>query len=143
MRLSSSGFKLLLSFESVAYKAYKDNKGYSIGIGHYILPNEKYLLTKTLSHAEVLLLFQKDSQVFQKELNTLLDKWKIKVNQKQYDSLFSCYYNMGMGKFQASGILQALQAMNKEKIEEAFMKMDKDLDAIKIRRLAELSYFWS
>lgn len=143
MRLDKEGFDLLVNFEKIAYKSYKDRAGYSIGIGHYILPHEQYLMRATLNMAQVMMLFNKDSQTYQKELNNLLNKHHIKVNQRQFNALFSCYYNMGMGKFMASGILSALQVMNREKIEEAFMKMDKGMEAIKLRRVAELSYFWS
>ena len=51
----------LKKHEGIKYKAYKDTEGnMTIGVGHKILPNEKYLLTKELTDEEVEELFIQD-----------------------------------------------------------------------------------
>lgn len=141
MKLDDEGFELIKSFEDVRYKAYRDSKGWSIGLGHYILPDEPWLLKATLSLAQVMWLFKKDCYVLEKELNRLLDKYDIKLKQNAYNSLFSCYYNCGMTRFLKVPLLFAIKSGNVEAITKAFMALDKGNPTIRLRRAAELAIF--
>lgn len=143
MKLNQEGIDFLVGFERIRYKAYRDNKGWSSGIGHYILPHEPWMLTATLTTSQVKVIFAKDCYVLEAELNKLLLKHKVVLSQRQYSALFSCYYNMGMGKFLNSGIMQALQSKDQDKITEAFMRMTKGINAIALRRASELAFFFS
>lgn len=137
-QIDKEGENFIVQFEKIRYKAYKDHLGFSIGIGHYIKPDEPWLLTATLTDTQVRWLFKKDLVSFEKELNRVLGN--IQVTERQFNALMSLLYNVGLTKFMI--LLPALQIMDKDKIAEAFLKLDKGIPAIRERRLAELTYFW-
>ena len=67
---------------------------YSIGYGHQIQPNERNLLTATLTQAQAQSMLAKDLQYYVNSLNRDL---KRPVSQDTFDGLLDFYYNDGTG----------------------------------------------
>jgi len=92
---------------------YKDVAGLpTTGVGHLILKNEKYLLTKTLTESEVDELLRKDITRFEKNLNKVV---KVQLNQNQVDALLSLMFNIGCGAFNSSSCLKRLNEKDFER----------------------------
>ena len=90
----------------------KDKKGnqlYSIGFGHQIQPNEKELLTQTITEEKALQLFQKDIESMRKQLNSII---KVPINKNQQLALLSLRYNIGPDAFANSSVLRLLNEGN-------------------------------
>jgi len=97
--------------EGVRYKAVPDGKTrdgkqlYSIGMGHQIQPNEQYLMTATITEAEVLYLFEKDIK------NILADiekDVKVPLNKNQKLAVISIRYNVGGAGLRSTQFLRKL-----------------------------------
>jgi len=90
----------------------KDKNGnqlYSIGYGHQILPNEKELLTQTITEEKALQLFVNDIEGMRKQLNSLI---KVPINKNQQLALLSLRYNIGPDAFAKSSVLKLLNEGN-------------------------------
>tara|TARA_B100000902_G_C26797451_1_gene662885 strand:+ start:39 stop:470 length:432 start_codon:yes stop_codon:yes gene_type:complete len=71
--------------EGLSLKPYKDELGYlTIGYGHLILPNEKFLLKKQLQKKEFEKIFEKD---FKKALADVNNTLKPFISNKKEDEL--------------------------------------------------------
>ena len=80
-------------WEGFRNRAYKDSGGlYTIGIGHLIKPDEKHLITATLSDTEVWKLFYKD---IQNARNIVNQKIKVPITAGLYTALVSLAFNTG------------------------------------------------
>lgn len=102
----SKVYQFISKKEGIRNKAYPDAGGFSIGIGHFIQPNEKELLSKTLTNQEIQNLFIQDLKV----VNTALTKVKIPLNEGQKVALASLIFNIGSGAFEKSNLLKKLNA---------------------------------
>lgn len=102
-------FNFLSREEGIAYKKYPDAKGFSIGIGHFIKPEEGYLLNKTLTDQEVLDLFNKDIQWVLRSINKNV---KVPLNKNQKLALISFVFNIGDPQFFTSTLLKRLNLRN-------------------------------
>ena len=112
-KISQNGINQLKKHEGVRYKMYKDVAGLpTTGVGHLILKNEKYLLTKTLTESEVDELLRKDITRFEKNLNKVV---KVQLNQNQVDALLSLMFNIGCGAFNSSSCLKRLNEKDFER----------------------------
>ncbi len=105
--VSAKGISFLVDAEGFRTKPYKDSKdNWTIGVGHLIkLPQEEYLLKKTLTKAEVVALLHKDLPIYQEAVNQHL---KVPVSQNVYDALVACCFNLGESQFSKSSILRAV-----------------------------------
>jgi lysozyme len=89
----ASGIAHFKKWEGIRYKAYKDSAGlWTTGIGHLIKSNEQYLITKTLTEAEVMELFYKDIAAARSVVNK---KIKVPITQGLYNALLSLAFNTG------------------------------------------------
>ena len=89
--------KALEGFRAKAYKDGHDSHGnqlWSIGYGHQIQPNEKYLLTATITIADADKLFAGDMKWRVADINRNL---KRAVSQNQFDAFFNQHYNYPKG----------------------------------------------
>lgn len=105
MNLSQKGLDLIKSFEGLvlhAYKAVSTEEYYTIGYGHYGQDVSK-TLSITQEQAEELL--KQDVKRFVDGVNKVL---QVEVNQNQFDSLVSLAYNIGLGAFGRSTLLEKL-----------------------------------
>jgi lysozyme len=95
--------------EAIKYKAYKDGPGFAIGLGHFIKPNESYLLTKTITQDEVLALFNEDIKWVLEAIRLNVKK---PINKNQKLALMSLVYNIGPIGFKSSELLKKLNEGN-------------------------------
>jgi lysozyme len=102
-------FNYFKDTEGLKYTAYPDAGGFSIGLGHFIKPNESYLLTKTLTQDEVLALFNEDIKWVLESLRTNV---KVSINKNQKLALMSLIYNIGPTGFKTSNLLKKLNEGN-------------------------------
>jgi len=109
-------FSWLRLKENVTYFAKRDgqdkngNPLYSIGMGHQIqLPEESYLLNRTISENEVRQLFKKDIEKVVQDVNSVV---KVPLNANQKLALVSIRYNVGPGGFRSGKLLSTLNSGN-------------------------------
>ena len=91
--ISEAGLELIKSFEGYERYAYWDYKQYSIGYGSYVESPDVYPDGITEQEASELLKQHLESTAVY--LNNFLDKYKIPLNQNQFDALMSFSYNLG------------------------------------------------
>lgn len=106
MSVNAATLKLIRDFEGVRFKAYKDiaNK-WTIGVGHLILSDERELLGRTLTMAEVDTLLQADLAKAERGVDALV---KVPLNENQRGALVSFCFNLGVGRLGASTLLELL-----------------------------------
>jgi len=110
MTISEKGAQFICGFEGFSSKAYKDTAGiWTIGFGttHYkngtaVLPTDGLIKRAT---GIALLQAHLDKEVAPK-LSTIVPG----ISQNEFDALCSFIYNVGMGNFMKSALLQAIQA---------------------------------
>ena len=95
--------------EQLSYVKYPDAGGFSIGIGHFIKPNEGYLLNKTLTQEEVYDLFDGDLKWVLAAINKHV---KVPLNKNQKLALMSFVFNIGEPRFSTSTLLKKLNVYN-------------------------------
>lgn len=133
MKLSDKGVKFLIKHEGKRRKAYKDTKGFwTIGIGHLILPNEKHLLTATLTDQEITDILRKDIAIAENAIN----KENLNLNQNQFDALVSFVFNIGIGAWKKSTMLKLLKKGENQLASAQFDRWEN-----KNRRAAEKQLF--
>jgi lysozyme len=99
--------KFISKHEGQSRKAYPDAGGFSIGIGHFIQPNERDLMNKILTDQEIKSLFEKDLKIVE---NTIDKSVKVPLNENQRMAIASLIFNIGQGAFAGSTLLKKLNA---------------------------------
>jgi GH24 family phage-related lysozyme (muramidase) len=102
-------FDWFVAREDLRYTKYPDAGGFAIGIGHFIKPDEGYLLSKTLTQQEVLDLFKKD---LKEVLNTVNTNVKVPLNKNQKLAMLSYAWNVGPTAFKNSQLVKRLNEGN-------------------------------
>lgn len=113
MNISQSGINLIKSFEGLRLKAYKpvsNEEFYTIGYGHYGA-DVRYNAEIDEKEAEEILKI--DIRKFVDGVERYII---VKVNQNQFDALVSFAYNVGLGAFRTSTLLEYV---NKGQFNEA------------------------
>jgi lysozyme len=110
----------------------------TIGIGHLIKPNEKHLLTATLTKKQIYDLFNKDLDWAEKAVS---DTIKVPLKPYQKDALTSLTFNIGDAGFRKSSLAKAInrKAPQSEIIKE-FAKWKYPLE-LKSRRAKEIRLY--
>jgi lysozyme len=104
--------------EGIAYTAYRDASGYSIGVGHFLAKGELIsgeLLIGTnrvkwkqgLIKPEIDALLQQDIDMVQAQIKAIV---KVKLNPCQFNALTSFVFNLGIGSLQSSTLLKDINA---------------------------------
>lgn len=138
MKMSDRGLKFLIEVEGFKRKAYKDTKGLlTIGVGHLILPNEKHLLTATLTDEQVSLLLAKDLESREVTVNHVIHN---DITQYQFDALVSLCFNIGIGGFTNSTVAKVINNGEFEKVAWAMRMWNKPKEIIG-RREKEVKLF--
>ena len=104
MIVSTKGLALLKIAESLSLMPYHDAGGYSIGWGHFIKPDESYLM-KGINLATADALLAGDVAWAVKAINRYVTQALI---QNQFDALVSLVYNIGETAFRKSTLLKYL-----------------------------------
>jgi lysozyme len=97
--------KFIEKEEGRTSRAYRDATGFSIGIGHFILPTEKHLMETVLTEKQIDELFEKDIEPRVKKVEQLV---KVPINENQKIALVSLLFNIGETNFANSTLLRKL-----------------------------------
>lgn len=125
-KFSQEGIDFLIELEGLRFTPYRDSAGkYTIGIGHLIMPGEDNLIRAVLNREQAIELLYRDLRRTEQVVNAEV---KVPVTQYQYDALVLFAYNIGVGAFAISTVLDRL---NKGRYEEAEKHFD---DWVKITK---------
>lgn len=103
MRISLNGINLIKKFEGLKLNAYQDIIGvWTIGYGH--VGPEAYR-GAVIDDDRATDLLHLDLRKFEDGINAFV---KVELNQNQFDALVSFCYNVGLGNFQKSSMLKAI-----------------------------------
>ena len=140
MKLSDKGKQLIITFEGVSLRKYRDVAGkWTIGVGHLIKDNETF--PDLITEEEARRLLTKDTMSAQGYLNSI----KLDLSQNEYDALVSLIFNIGLGHFKESTVLRKLKEGDKEGAAKAFHMWKKAggkvIDGLLVRRIVESIIF--
>ena len=103
MKISKEGALFIQTREGYKTDAYQDGAGiWTIGYGHTGKEVKKGMV---ITKQEADSLFLKDIELFEKELESLLE---YPVKQYMFDAMLSLMYNIGYGAFKNSSLLREL-----------------------------------
>lgn len=103
MRISLNGINLIKKFEGLKLKAYRDVIGIiTIGYGHV---DPSITIDTEWTEAQATDMLHLDLGKFEDGINSFV---KVELNQDQFDALVSFCYNVGLGNFQKSSMLKAI-----------------------------------
>ena len=123
MAIAKSTLSFITKEEGLRNKAYKDSKGlWTIGVGHLIKPDEKHLLTATLTDQEVEELLQSDLKWCQDAVDNHV---KVPLTQNQYDALYSLCFNIGETNFRKSTVLRKVNENDLKGAADAILMWNK------------------
>ena len=123
MAIAKSTLSFITKEEGLRNKAYKDSKGlWTIGVGHLIKPDEKHLLTATLTDEQVEELLQSDLRWCQDAVDNNV---KVPLTQNQYDALYSLCFNIGETNFRKSTVLRKVNENDLKGAADAILMWNK------------------
>ena len=135
--VAESTIDLITGFEGSRTKAYQDQKGnWTIGVGHLIRSQDRYMLHRELSEAEVRGILHQDLKKCSDALESAI---KVMVNRQQVDALHSLCHNIGPDNMVRSDVIKYLNDGNNQKAANAFMNWTNP--GLKKRRQAERALF--
>ena len=107
MNISDKGLQILKHYEGCRLKAYQDSVGvWTIGYGNTYYPDSKRVQSNqeiSQKYAEELLLL-----ILKKFELAVSNNLKVKVSQTQFDALVCLTYNIGIGNFVQSSLLEKI-----------------------------------
>lgn len=146
MRIGKEGKELLEQVEGRRNSMYLDSAGLpTIGIGHLIKANESWMLTATLTDAQVDALFAEDIAWAEQATARLFPNVK---RQNQFDALVSFVFNLGKPQVK-NGTLDDLinEGASAESISAKWMQYVRSGGSVTpglvTRRAKELALYWS
>jgi len=135
--VAMSTIDLITGFEGFRTKAYQDVNGkWTIGVGHLIRPQDRHMLHRELSEAEVIGLLHQDLKMCSDALESAI---KVMVNRTQADALHSLCHNIGPDRMVRSEVVYHLNQGDTQKAADAFMNWT--TPGLKKRRQAERALF--
>jgi len=135
--VAESTIELITGFEGKRHKAYQDQRGnWTIGVGHLIRQQDRYMLHRELSEAEVIDLLHQDLQKCSDALESAI---KVMVNRTQADALHSLCHNIGPDRMVRSDVVKYVNLGDNQKAANAFMNWTNP--GLKKRRQAERALF--
>jgi GH24 family phage-related lysozyme (muramidase) len=135
--VAESTVDLITHFEGFRTKAYQDVNGrWTIGVGHLIRHQDRYMLHRELSEAEVIDLLHRDLKTCSDALESAI---KVMVNRQQADALHSLCHNIGPDRMIRSEVVYHFNQGDTQKAADAFMNWT--TPGLKKRRQAERALF--
>ena len=135
--VAESTIELVTGFEGFRTKAYQDHKGnWTIGVGHLIRSQDRYMLHRELSEEEVRGILHQDLKTCSDALESAI---KVMVNRTQADALHSLCHNIGPDRMIRSDVVYYLNQGDNQKAANAFMNWTHP--GLKKRRQAERALF--
>ncbi|MCK5779877.1 MAG: lysozyme [Psychrilyobacter sp.] len=119
-KISSSGIESLMKIEKLSLKSYRDSGGVlTIGYGH---TSKTVRANMTITKKRALELLKQDLKVAEQGVFNSLH---VKTSQKQYDSMVSLAYNIGVRRFRTSTLIKYHNKNRFSKTSKEFLKWDK------------------
>jgi GH24 family phage-related lysozyme (muramidase) len=135
--VADSTIELITGFEGFRTKAYQDINGrWTTGVGHLIRSEDRYMLHRELSEAEVIAILHQDLKKCSDALESAL---KVMVNRAQADALHSLCHNIGPDRMVRSEVVKYLNEGDQVRAANAFMNWTNP--GLKKRRQAEKALF--
>lgn len=119
MKTSSTGLKLIKTYEGFRAKAYYDAVGV-VTIGYGTTKNVK--MGQTISEAQAEMFLAADVAYFESKVSEMV---KVKLTQNQFDALVSWMYNLGETNFRNSTMLKVLNQGRYDLIPDQMMRWNK------------------
>jgi len=152
LKTSSEGLEFIKNHEKLNLEGYEIGDGQiTIGWGHAEpLDKSIYNVGQKITEREAEVLFRRDVQRAENGLKRLFQLWtdqglNIKVSQHMWDSMVSMSFNMGIGGFRGSNVVQALKKEEYFKAADSILKTKvKNIDSfpgLRDRREAEKELF--
>lgn len=136
--VSDSTIQLIEQFEGKRHTAYKDSQGnWTIGVGHLIKRETRYLLHTELSEEQVRVILHRDLEKCSTALQTALT---VPITRLQSDAMHSLCHNIGPDNMRRSDVVKHLNAGDPHKAAQAFMNWSNPPELRK-RRKAEKALF--
>jgi lysozyme len=124
LKTSQAGMEHIKKWEGCVLKQYICPAGKpTIGIGHVVLPSEKF--PEKITEKEALDLLSKDVARFE---TAIYKNVSVPLNQNQFDALVSFLFNVGEGGIVNSGVQRELNANNYDKVPEKLLEWCKFKD---------------
>lgn len=109
MRASPELIDYLKRRESFSAVPYPDAAGiWTIGYGHVIRPHEKKTMYR-LTEPQAELLLDQDCDPVELYIDAIMPRFKVRLNQHQFDACVSLAFNIGLGAFERSTLLKLLR----------------------------------
>jgi lysozyme len=138
MAIAQSTLAFITKEEGARNKAYKDSKGlWTIGVGHLIKPDEQYLITATLTDAQVEELLRSDLKWCSEAVESSV---KVPLTQAQFDALYSICFNLGSANFKKATFLKQINEGKLKEAADSFLLWNKPPELIP-RRNRERALF--
>jgi lysozyme len=103
LEMNQAGLDLLMHFEGLRLKPYRDVGGkYTIGYGHLMRPEERYL---QISQDQAEILLKRDLETAEAVVKSHV---RVPLTENQFSALVSLVYNIGGYHFQKSTLLRHL-----------------------------------
>jgi lysozyme len=135
--VAESTVEIITNFEGFRTKAYQDHKGnWTIGVGHLIRSQDRYMLHRELSEEEVRGILHQDLKTCSEALESAI---KVMVNRTQADALHSLCHNIGPDRMIRSDVIRHLNEGDNQRAADAFMNWTNP--GLKKRRQAERALF--
>ena len=144
MKMSKDGIELLIQFEALKTKAYRDSVGvWTIGVGHTAMagpPVPKAGMVITVEEAKAIL--ARDLGQYEAAVNAACGP---ALNQNQFDAMVSLCFNIGAGNFRKSSVVRKWNEGDVKGAADAFLAWNKAggkvLKGLVNRRAQERAYF--
>lgn len=122
MKISDHGLRLLKEWEGCKLQKYRDAGGkWTIGVGHLLTKEElmggKY--DDDITMDEALSILAADLHPVERHVSCLVS---VPIRQHEFDALVSFVFNVGMGAFRKSTLLNKLNAGRYEEVPQELRK---------------------
>ncbi len=96
LSVSNDLLAAMVEEEGVRYDVYRDVAGYpTVGVGHFVLPEDNLSLGDTISHERAMELLEQDLRKAEKGVQKLVGD--LPINQHEFDALVDLVFNVGEG----------------------------------------------
>lgn len=122
MKTITDPLELIKSFEGCRLDVYKDQAGWlTVGWGHRVLSVEPYKLNKKITQEQADALLAKDYERVAKGVNSLIH---VNLNPHQTAALTSLAFNIGLGAFERSTLLNLLNTSRFQAAADEFLRWE-------------------
>ena len=121
MKTSQQGIEMIKSFEGFRTMPYQDGVGkWTVGYGHMIVSGDGCVVGSPITMGQATALLARDLFVAEHDINDN----ELSLTQNEFDALVSFVYNVGVGNFQHSTMLQKLKKGDNAGASNEFPKWD-------------------